>query len=137
MKTKLIFYLFFFTALPSCQTSKKIVELQHQIDFLEHQYLKELAENAEMTNTKIERTIFVCGPWINPEDRYKNYDKTITFDSLKAKYNNLVDKYDDLQNRYFTAKQLTDSLTSKNSEMVMRWIEEYKSVRKSSKKSSN
>jgi hypothetical protein len=94
-----------------------------------------LADNAEITNTKPERVIFVCGPWISREDRYKNYDKTITFDSLRTKYNFLLDKYDKLRVPYIAFKTKVDSATSKNSEAIMKLIDEYKTLRDSTKKS--
>jgi hypothetical protein len=138
MKIRLIIFILISSILWNCTTSKQVVELQQKIDHLEFQYLKELTENVEITNTTVVPNI-VCiktSIWISQENRYKNYDKTITFDSLKVKYNGLLDRYDDLKISYFTAKQITDSITSINSEAIMKKIEEYKNLRKQTKKSS-
>lgn len=83
MKRKLIICSFIIATLCSCSSSKKIVELQNKIDRLEFNLLKELTENAVITNTKNEWKIecIKTKVWISEEDRYKEYDRTITLNS--------------------------------------------------------
>ena len=94
-------------------------------------------ENAELANTKAEWETFICiKPWGRKEDRYKTQDRTITFDSLRTKYNLLLDEYKELGVAYTTFKFKSDSVTPKNLEAIMTLVDEYKMLRDSTKKSS-
>jgi hypothetical protein len=134
MRAKLIIP-FFIIILSSCSSSRQVAELQNQIEELERSLIDEYHQNSNFiipyfalrTDGIDEIGCKSLDFWIKKEESYKKYDRTITFDSLKTKYNRLVDDYNKL---LLIDNAKADSIISRRSEIVKKSFDDYRKTRK-------
>jgi hypothetical protein len=133
MKTKFPIFIFLILFLYSCKSSQQVTELQSKVKELENCLIDEHEKNAIyiITNFLLRNEgtegCKTLDYWIKKEESYKKYDRTITFDSLKVKYNRLVVDY----NKLSMADHLkADSIIFKRSEIVKQKFDDYRKTRK-------
>jgi hypothetical protein len=131
MKTKFPTFIFPIIILSNCTNSRQVAELQNRIKELESSLIDESQQNAyfRIPYLALRTDEAVCTSfdyWIKKEESYKKYDRIITFDSLKTKYNRLVDDYNKL---LVMDSAKADSIIFKRSEIVKKSFENYRKTR--------